>query len=359
MHKFWSGLAAPLILRIQYLQDWEPLSHQQKQAASAVEVFRITEETVDQLFQMGHLVDITHLQALLSIIFHTLDAYLKKLVSQLVDMQDLYPPVPSLTRYNETAFPILKRKLAEAAVLDDGVYNKLNQLTISKLCVRLNTLQYIQRQMTTLKDGIRKSWSTIRVFADTICSEGKSPEHSNGNSDMCDESTDELFAATFDCIRDSATNAIRITSELLGARVVFWDLRESFVFHLYHSSVEGARLESVLPQFDNILNNICGLIDDALRDFVVSRIYKSSLEGYIWVLLDGGPSRAFSNSDVAMMEEDLGMLKDLFVADGEGLPRSLVTEEAKAAQQIISLFSLQLDMASIRAALGTWVMPRL
>ncbi|CAH9084302.1 unnamed protein product [Cuscuta epithymum] len=325
------------------LEDWEPLSHQQKQAASAVEVFRITEETVDQLFQMGHLVDITHLQALLSIIFHTLDAYLKKLVSQLVDMQDLYPPVPSLTRYNETTFPILKRKLAEAVVLDDGVYNKLNQLTISKLCVRLNTLQYIQRQMTTLKDGIRKSWSTIRVFADTICSEGKSPEHSNGNSDMCDESIDELFAATFDCIRDSATNAIRITSELLGARVVFWDLRESFVFHLYHSSVEGARLESVLPQFDNILNNICGLIDDALRDFVVSRIYKSSLEGYIWVLLDGGPSRAFSNSDVAMMEEDLGMLKDLFVADGEGLPRSLVTEEAKAAQQIISLFSLQAD----------------
>nr|GMD79978.1 protein unc-13 homolog [Ipomoea batatas] len=94
---------------------------------------------------------------------------------------------------------------------------------------------------------------------------------------MSDESIDELFAATFDCIRDSATNAIRKTCDFLGARVVFWDLREPFVFHLYHNSVEGARLESILPQFDSILNNVCGLIDDGLRDLAVSSIYKSSL----------------------------------------------------------------------------------
>lgn len=34
-------------------------------------------------------------------------------------------------------------------------------------------------------------------------------------------------------------------------------------------------------------------------------------------------------------------LKDLFIADGEGLPRSLVEEEAKFAHQILSLYSLQ------------------
>ncbi|XP_031097776.1 protein unc-13 homolog isoform X1 [Ipomoea triloba] len=323
------------------LEDWEPLSYQQKQAASAVEVFRIIEETVDQLFEMRIPVDITHLQALLSIIFHTLDAYLQKLVNQLVDKSNLYPPAPPLTRYKETTFPIIKRKLTEAVVLDNGVNDKLSHLTASKLCVRLNTLQYIQRQIATLEDGIRKSWSTIKAFRDQICSEGNFPESSNGISDMSDESIDELFAATFDCIRDSATNAIRKTCDFLGARVVFWDLREPFVFHLYHNSVGGARLESILPQFDSILNNVCGLIDDGLRDLAVSSIYKSSLEGYIWVLLDGGPSRAFSNSDVPIMEEDLNMLKDLFVADGEGLLRSLVEKDSKITQQILSLFSLQ------------------
>lgn len=40
-------------------------------------------QTVDQFFELRLPVDITHLQALLSIIFHTLDAYLQKVVNQL------------------------------------------------------------------------------------------------------------------------------------------------------------------------------------------------------------------------------------------------------------------------------------
>ncbi|CAN4127430.1 unnamed protein product [Withania somnifera] len=120
-------------------------------------------------------------------------------------------------------------------------------------------------------------------------------------------------------------------------------MREPFIFNLYHGGVEGARLETILPKFDRVLNNVCALIDDTLRDIVVKSIFKASLEGYAWVLLDGGPSRAFSDFDVVMMEDDLNILKDLFVAEGEGLPRSLVNEEARFAHQILSLFSLRAE----------------
>ncbi|MCD7447585.1 hypothetical protein HAX54_032203 [Datura stramonium] len=120
-------------------------------------------------------------------------------------------------------------------------------------------------------------------------------------------------------------------------------MREPFIFNLYHGGVEGARLETILPQFDRVLSDVCALIDDTLRDIVVKSIFKASLEGYVWVLLDGGPSRAFSDFDVVMMEDDLNILKDLFVADGEGLPRSLVEEEPRFAHQILSLFSLRAE----------------
>ncbi|KAK4365334.1 hypothetical protein RND71_016692 [Anisodus tanguticus] len=430
----WTGRAADL-------EDWEPLSHQQKQAASAVEVFRIIEEilflgtacsfifsgfhlrvdlqTVDQFFELRLPVDITHLQALLSIIFHTLDAYLQKVVNQLVDKHNLYPPAPPLTRYKETAFPSAKKKLVESVVLDNAVNKKLDALTTSKLCVRMNTLQYMQKKISTLEDGIRESWSTVRVFKDQTRPDEDSHWTSNGILEMCSESVDELFVATFDCIRDSAADAIRRTlwniilaslnkyddtipilvsvqripigeissfwgpsetcshadltgvfsrtwlkggyyislsshedlsveawvgtAVLLRARVVFWDMREPFIVNLYHGGVEGAQLETILPQFDRVLNNVCALIDDTLRDIVVKSIFKASLEGYAWVLLDGGPSRAFSEFDVVMMEDDLNILKDLFVADGEGLPRSLVEEEARFAHQILSLFSLRAE----------------
>ncbi|XP_071917499.1 protein unc-13 homolog isoform X3 [Coffea arabica] len=325
------------------LENWEPLSHQQKQAPSAVEVFRIIEETLDQLFQLRLPMDITHLQALLSIIFHTLDAYLQKVTSELVGKQNLYPPIPPLTYYKETTFPIVKKKLVESTVLEDEVTNKLNELTTSKLCVRLNTLQYIQKQISALEDGIRKSWSFAGPFDNGEHSIEESPETSGRILDTCSESVDELFVATFDCIRDTAAHAIRSICEFIGVRVVFWDLRKSFLYRLYHGGVENSRLDSLLPNLDGALNQVCGLIDDALRDRVVSSIFRATLEGYVWVLLDGGPSCAFSDLDIPLMEDDLNMLKDLFVADGEGLPRSLVEEEAKFAHQLLSLFSLQAE----------------
>ncbi|KAL8147567.1 hypothetical protein AgCh_005042 [Apium graveolens] len=58
-----------------------------------------------------------------------------------------------------------------------------------------------------------------------------------------------------------------------------------------------------------VLSNICGYVDDILRDLVVASIYKASLVGYVWVLLDGGPSCAFSDADVKLMDEDLHILK--------------------------------------------------
>nr|GEY04733.1 RNA-directed DNA polymerase, eukaryota [Tanacetum cinerariifolium] len=42
---------------------------------------------------------------------------------------------------------------------------------------------------------------------------------------------------------------------------------------------------------------------------VVASVCRAALEGYVWVLLDGGPACAFSDSDITMMEEDLNILK--------------------------------------------------
>ncbi|KAF3448508.1 hypothetical protein FNV43_RR09221 [Rhamnella rubrinervis] len=326
----WTGRASDL-------EEWEPLSLQQRQSASVVEVFRIVEETVDQLFSLKLPIDITHLQALLSIIFHTLDAYLRKMLNQLVEKNHLYPSAPPLTRYTESNMPVMKKKLLECKVLDDDVINKLNHLTISKLCIRLNTLKYIQKQMDVLEDGVRESWALVRQSNYNKLS--KEEPHENTYS----EEVDELFATTFNIIRDASNSAISKICDFVGARIVFWDLRDAFLYSLYHNNVEGARLDIVLPHIDTVLDHLCGLLDDTLRDLVVLSVCRAALEGYAWVLLDGGPSRAFSDSDIMIMEDDLSMLKEFFVADGEGLPGSLVEQEAKVAEQILGLYSLQTE----------------
>ncbi|XP_061955444.1 protein unc-13 homolog isoform X4 [Populus nigra] len=323
------------------IEDWEPLSYHQRHAASIVEVFRIIEETVDQLFGFNLPMDITHLQALLSVIFHSLDAYLMKMLNQLVEKNHLYPSAPPITRYTETVIPMIKRSLVVGTLLDETVARKLNELTIPKLCIRLNTLQYIQKQVAILEDGIRKSWGLIRPSLDQRQMKEEVLEERSLLTSS--EAVDALFATTCHIIRDTTTDAIRKFCDFTGARVVFWDLRDQFLFHLYRGDVGSSRLESFLPHVDTVLDHICGLIDDTLRDLVVLSICRASLEGYVWVLLDGGPSRAFSDSDITMMEDDLNVLKEFFVAEGEGLPRSLVEQEAKFAQQILGLFSLKTE----------------
>ncbi|KAF8027381.1 hypothetical protein BT93_E0321 [Corymbia citriodora subsp. variegata] len=325
------------------LEEWEALSSQQRQAPSAVEVFRIIEETVDQFFGWNLPMNITHLQALLSVIFHSLDAYLLKISNRLVEKKDLLPSAPPLTRYTETVIPIIKRKTVENTLTDNGVNDKLTASTISKLCIRLNTLQYIKKQGGILEDSIRKSWALVRSCKYQRSAVEEPLQNTVTDSLTYDEAVDELFSTTFNSIRDTSTNAIGMVCDLIGLRMVFWDLRDKVLSCLYCGNVESARLDKFLSHFDTVLNRICGLLDESLRDLVVLSVYRASLDAFIWVLLDGGPSRAFSETDVSLIEDDFTMLKEFFIADGEGLPRSLVEKEAQFAAQILQLFSLKTD----------------
>ncbi|XP_038903224.1 protein unc-13 homolog isoform X2 [Benincasa hispida] len=320
------------------LEDWEPISFQQNLAASVIEVFRIIEETVDQFFDLNLPMDITHLQALLSIVYHSLDGYLSGLLNQLVEKNCLYPPVPPLTRFVETT-TTGKKKLPECH-LDEHVTRKLNGLTISKLCIKLNTLGYIQKHIGTLEDGIGKSWALLGGSTKHKQARVEVSTTANGGIGTCSDEANELFATTFNNIKSFIAKSISKFCDFTGIRVIFSDLKDEFLSYLYRGNVEAARLEGFLMHLDVVLNNVCGMIDDTLRDLVVLSICRASMEAFTWVMLSGGPSRAFSDSDIVLIKEDLGILKDFFVADGEGLPRTLVEKEAKFAEEILGLYSL-------------------
>ncbi|CAA7018291.1 unnamed protein product [Microthlaspi erraticum] len=324
------------------IEEWEPVSVHQRHASSIVEIFRIIEETVSQLFGLHLPVDITHLQALLSLIYHSLDTYLQRIFDQLVDKKLLYPSPPPLTRFTDAIMPAMKRKSLEFTEPDNIMVKKLDELTIPKLCIRLNTLCYIQKQISATEDGIRKSLAVVRS---SLEKRSKTEiDEVDENSMTHGEAVDELFATTYDSLRETNANCITKTRDLIGARVIFWDLRDMFLVQLYNGTVEGARLERLLPHIDSVLDKVCSLSYEDSRDMVVLSICRSALEAYVRVLLDGGPTRAFSDSDITLMEEDLSILKEFFIADGEGLPRSLVEQEAKQAKEILDLYSLESEM---------------
>eukprot|EP00268_Persea_americana_P036089 TRINITY_DN35584_c0_g1_i5.p1 TRINITY_DN35584_c0_g1~~TRINITY_DN35584_c0_g1_i5.p1 ORF type:complete len:1048 (+),score=208.43 TRINITY_DN35584_c0_g1_i5:473-3616(+) len=338
-----------------HLEDWEPLSSQQRQAASIIEIFRIIEETVEQFFNLNLPMDVIHLQSLLLGIYQGLEAYLLKLVDQLADKNHLYPSAPALTRYKESGNLFIKKKPIDCTFLEDKVLNQLNELTTSKLCVRLNTLHYIQNQIRTLEGTIRKCWMLVRPCVNLELRNEQSLGVLKEKIPTFNGSVDELFTP-FDSIKRMTDGAINEICDFIGTRIVFWDLRDLFLFSLYRGNVESSRLERNLPQLDAALDHVCDLIVESLRDAVALSICRASWEGFVWVLLDGGPSRAFSDTDITMMQEDLSILKDFFVANGQGLPRAVVEQEAKLAQQILNLYGLEVCQFLTEYRLLTFVL---
>ncbi|WVZ86771.1 hypothetical protein U9M48_033505 [Paspalum notatum var. saurae] len=327
------------------IEDWAPLSVHEKQATSVVEVFRIVEETIDQFFDASLPLDIVHLRSLLIGITSSLQVYLLHMENQQVSGSTLLPRAPVLTRYTESMNPFAKRKIIEPTIPEEKVAAKLNNLTVPKLCVKLNTLQFIRDQLDVIEDGIKQSWasvlSAVRLLHYLSCMASGSALSENFSP--TDESVDELFTI-FDDVRMTAVNTTDMILNFIGTRAVFWDMRHSLLFSLYRDSVEGARMQMFISSIDQVLDQVCDLIADVLRDQVVLRIFQACMEGLIWVLLDGGPSRAFLETDVDLMQRDLAMLKDLFIAEGQGLPMDIVEKEAKQAQQILDLYMLKADI---------------
>ncbi|KAK1286180.1 hypothetical protein QJS10_CPB20g00618 [Acorus calamus] len=64
-----------------------------------------------------------------------------------------------------------------------------------------------------------------------------------------------------------------------------------------------------------------------------------SLQSYISKAKSGcGPARAFTRQDSQIIEDDFKSLKDLFLADGDGLPEELVEKAATQIKNVIPLF---------------------
>jgi hypothetical protein len=61
------------------------------------------------------------------------------------------------------------------------------------------------------------------------------------------------------------------------------------------------------------------------------------------VLLNGGPSRVFVANDVELLEEEIEILRDFFIAGGNGLDVAEVTARITPMSAILSMMSLSTD----------------
>ncbi|KAG0604223.1 hypothetical protein M758_10G154400 [Ceratodon purpureus] len=241
-------------------EKWQPLSAQQRHGGSIVEVFRIVEETIDQFFKLNLPMRLPQLKGLTNGFDNALQQYINRVVAQLGDKRDLVPPAPSLTRYKkEVALKSVsnKKKVADPRLPDERRSSEINLLSTTSLCVRLNTLHYILSHADLLEDNLRDRWAVKRPQDDFSRANGSQSKHLSGDPDMrrMRESgarpVDDLSMA-FEGSRKAVNTAIDKICDFTGTKLIFWDMRDTFIDGLYKVSVSQARMQIVVDGLDPV-----------------------------------------------------------------------------------------------------------
>ncbi|KAJ7949378.1 DUF810 domain-containing protein [Quillaja saponaria] len=308
-------------------ERWVPISPQQRHGSSIVEVYRIVEETVDQFFSLKVPMRSTELNSLFRGIDNAFQVYANHVVDNLASKEDLIPPVPILTRYKKEAGikAFVKKELFDPRLPDEQRSMEISVLTTPTLCVQLNTLYYAISQLNRLEDSIWERWTSKRPHEKIIRNSIDEKSRSSTKKEM------------FDGSRKDVNAAIDRICEYTGTKIIFWDLRGPFIENLYKPSVSVSRLEALIEQFDVELSQLCDIIVEPLRDRIVTSFLQASLDGFLRIILDGGPSRLFFPSDAKLLAEDLEILKEFFISGGDGLPRGVVENQVARVRQVIKL----------------------
>ncbi|XP_027114186.2 protein unc-13 homolog [Coffea arabica] len=312
-------------------ERWVPVSPQQRHGSSIVEVYRIVEETVDQFFALKVPMRSSELSSLLRGIDNAFQVYARSVVNQLAKKEDVIPPVPILTRYSKEGGikALVKKELRDPRQPDVKRSTDYSALTTPTVCVQLNTLYYAISQLNKLEDSIWERWTRKNYHDKSI----RRPTEENLRSSTQKE--------TFDGSRKDINAAINRVCEFTGTKIIFWDLRESFIDNLYKPTVSQCRFETLIDQLDLVLNQLCDIIVEQLRDRVVTGLLQASLDGLLRVILDGGPSRIFTLADAKLLEEDVEVLKEFFISGGDGLPRGGVENQVAGVRQVIKLLGYE------------------
>ncbi|KAI5648746.1 hypothetical protein M9H77_34751 [Catharanthus roseus] len=112
---------------------------------------------------------------------------------------------------------------------------------------------------------------------------------------------------------------------------------EPFIYNLHKPNVSQSRLERLIEQLDLALNQLCDIIEEPLRDHVVTVLLQASLDRLLRVLLDVGASRIFSPADAKLLENDPEVLKEFFISGVDGLPRGVHGSKSKLGVDVKTL----------------------
>ncbi|XP_070008996.1 protein unc-13 homolog [Nicotiana sylvestris] len=299
---------------------WNPQANEGGFAPSAVEVLRIIDETLDAFFQLPIPMHPALLPDLMSGLDRYLQYYVSKAKSGCGSRNTYVPTMPALTRCT-TATKLWKKKdkmLNTKRNSQVATMNGDNSSGVLQLCVRINTFHRIRTEVEVLEKRI------ITLLRNSESAHVE--DFSNG------------LGKKFEISPAACIEGIQQLSEAVAYRIIFHDLSPVLWDGLYIGEPASSRIEPFLQELEKNLTIISNTVNERVRTRMVADIMRASFDGFLLVLLAGGPSRAFTQQDSQIIEDDFKSLKDVFWANGDGLPVDVINKYSTTVRDVLPLF---------------------
>uniref|UniRef100_A0A6M2EKY5 MHD1 domain-containing protein n=1 Tax=Populus davidiana TaxID=266767 RepID=A0A6M2EKY5_9ROSI len=303
---------------------WNPRANKERFAPSAVEVLRSVDETLEAFFLLPIPMHAVLLPDLVTGLDRCLQNYILKAKSGCGTRDTFIPTMPALTRCTTgSKFRVFKKEksqITQRKKCQVGTVNGDSSHGIPQLCVRINTLQYIRTQLEVLE---KRTVIQLRNSKAT-------------NANHFAEGTGKKFELS----RSASVECIQLLCEATAYKVVFHELSHVLWDGLYVGEVSSSRIEPFLQELEQYLEIISSTVHDRVRTRVITDVMKASFDGFLMVLLAGGPARAFTLQDSEIIEEDFKFLTDMFWSNGDGLPTDLIDKYSTTVKDVLSLFHI-------------------
>ncbi|KAI8470006.1 MAG: hypothetical protein J3K34DRAFT_521690 [Monoraphidium minutum] len=130
----------------------------------------------------------------------------------------------------------------------------------------------------------------------------------------------EVLGSLLEGASQTLRHGMDFVAKWLAVRVVWWDMRGEWCELLYRHRVCNSRIDFVEQKLANRLMSLSSLLPGREQLLVASALLREVAAALERALLDGGPARIFIPADVESLAADLASVKQLFHADGDGVP---------------------------------------
>ncbi|KAJ1268127.1 hypothetical protein BS78_07G113100 [Paspalum vaginatum] len=309
-------------------ETWNPKDNDRDSfAPSSVQMLHIIEETIDKFFELPITLHCTLLPDLTAGLDRCVQYYVSKVKSGCGTLSSFFPQLPHLTRCDVGSKLLKKKEKTQFPVKRGSQVGSTTGNEASSLpgmCVRINTLHYIQNELENLDKKMKTYIQNVGA----------------GQPDTTDG-----LKTNFEPSQAACQQGIRQMCETTAYMVIFSDLSHVLLDTLYVGSPASNRILPLLKELSPILSVISATVLKGVRNYLITALMKASFDGFLLVLLAGGPTRAFSCQDYQIIEDDFRALRGLYLEYCDGLPQELVVKASLEVKNILPL--LRTDTATL------------